>query len=133
MPDCTLVFDLDVGTALTRARCRASTTVLNRRFEDEPLTFHAAVAATYRDLARREPGRVVLVNARGTADEVHVRVLAFGGAPPMSTSQLPWPASRLFPVEWLGVQRLLAKCLVLHASGALPGTLMVVGAPRPRP
>jgi len=76
VPDCTLVFDLDVGTALTRARCRASTTVLNRRFEDEPLTFHAAVAATYRDLARREPGRVVLVNARGTADEVHVRVLA---------------------------------------------------------
>lgn len=46
----------------------------------------------------------------------------------MSTSQLPWPASYLLAAEWIGVQRLLARCAELHASGALPGTLMVVGA-----
>ncbi len=45
----------------------------------------------------------------------------------MSTSQLPWPASTLLPAEWVGVQRLLARCLELNASGTLPGTLLAVG------
>ena len=47
----------------------------------------------------------------------------------MSTSQLPWPSAALEPAGWLGVQRLLARCLELHASGALPATLLLVGAP----
>ena len=47
----------------------------------------------------------------------------------MSTSQLPWPSSTLLPAEWVGVQRLLARCLELNDSGTLPGTLMVVGPP----
>ena len=47
----------------------------------------------------------------------------------MSTSQLPWPSSALLPAGWAGVRRLLGRCLELHAAGALPGTLMVVGAP----
>ena len=47
----------------------------------------------------------------------------------MSTSQLPWPSATLEPAEWLGVQRYLARCLELSASGTLPGTLMIVGAP----
>ncbi|HVN76243.1 MAG TPA: hypothetical protein VMT19_08010 [Thermoanaerobaculaceae bacterium] len=47
----------------------------------------------------------------------------------MSTSQLPWPSSALEPASWLGIQRLLARCLELHASAALPATLMLVGAP----
>ncbi len=46
----------------------------------------------------------------------------------MSTSQLPWPSATLAPSDWRGVRRVLARCLELHASGALPGTLMVVGA-----
>jgi DNA polymerase III delta prime subunit len=46
----------------------------------------------------------------------------------VSTSQLPWPSAALEPAAWLGVQRLLARCLELHASGALPATLLLVGA-----
>jgi hypothetical protein len=45
----------------------------------------------------------------------------------MSTSQLPWPDRVLAPAPWRGVQRLLARCLELDRSGALPGALMLVG------
>jgi len=76
VPDRTLVFRLDVETALARARGRATTTASNRRFEDEELAFHQAVARGYLELAAREPGRVVLVDAAGTVAEVHQRALA---------------------------------------------------------
>jgi dTMP kinase len=79
VPDRTLVFDLDVELALARARYRPSTTADNRRFEDEAIGFHRAVAAAYHDHARREPHRVVLVDARGTAEEVHARAVAAVG------------------------------------------------------
>ena len=76
VPDRTLVFDLDVELALSRARERPSTSADNRRFEDEALAFHRAVAEAYRELARAEPGRVSIVDARGTPEEVHERTLA---------------------------------------------------------
>ena len=76
VPDRTLVFDIDVDVALARARSRLSTTAANRRFEDEAASFHEAVARAYRELARREPHRVVLVDARGTVEDVQARTLA---------------------------------------------------------
>lgn len=76
VPDRTLVLDLPVEVGLPRARSRQSTNAANRRFEDETDGFHRAVASGYRDLAVRHPGRVHLVDARGTVDEVHARVLA---------------------------------------------------------
>ena len=76
VPDRTLVFDIDVALALSRARSRLSTNADNRRFEDEALHFHQAVAAAYRELAAREPSRVVLVDGSGTEDEVGARTLA---------------------------------------------------------
>jgi DNA polymerase III delta prime subunit len=45
----------------------------------------------------------------------------------VSTSQLPWPEGFLAPARWRGIQRLLARCLELHAAGGLPGTIMLVG------
>jgi dTMP kinase len=76
VPDRTLVFDLDVGLALGRARERPDTGPENRRFEDEALAFHRAVAREYLDLAKDEPRRVVVVDANGTPEEVHERTLA---------------------------------------------------------
>ena len=73
-PDRTLVLDLDVETALARARARPTTTASNRRFEDEALEFHRAVAAGYRELAASEPERVRMVDAHGTPAEVFARV-----------------------------------------------------------
>ena len=76
VPDRTLVFDLDVELALGRAKGRPATRPDNRRFEDEALAFHRAVAAAYRSLAADQPGRVVVVDAAGTPEEVHSRVRA---------------------------------------------------------
>ncbi len=75
-PDRTVVLDLPVDEALARARTRTSTTVDNRRFEDEALEFHAAVQRGFRRLAAREPERVRLVDGSGTPEEVFRRVLA---------------------------------------------------------
>jgi dTMP kinase len=75
-PHRTLVLDLPVEVALARARHRPSTTADNRRFEDEALAFHRRVAEAYLRLARCHPDRVRIVNASGTREEVHERVLA---------------------------------------------------------
>jgi len=75
-PDRTVLLDLPVERALARARGRASTTAANRRFEDEELAFHEAVAAGYRGLATREPQRVVVVDAAGDRSRVHARIVA---------------------------------------------------------
>jgi dTMP kinase len=75
-PDLTVVLDLDVGDALPRARSRASTTAANSRFEDEDLAFHQSVAVAFRSLAAAFPERVVLLDATGSPDQVHARVLA---------------------------------------------------------
>lgn len=75
-PDRTVLLDMPVEPALSRARGRASTTAGNRRFEDEELAFHEAVAAGYRRLALREPQRFAIIDATGSRDETHQRVLA---------------------------------------------------------
>jgi dTMP kinase len=83
VPDRTLVFDLGVELALGRARERPGTGPDNSRFEDETLSFHRAVAEAYRQLAREQPERVLIVDARGTPEEVHQRTLAaLGGILP---------------------------------------------------
>jgi dTMP kinase len=75
LPARTVLLDLPVEVALERARSRPSTTASNRRFEDEALAFHRRVADGYRELARREPARVRLVDAAGAPEDVHRRVL----------------------------------------------------------
>lgn len=74
-PDRTILLDLPVEVGLARARSRSSTTAANRRFEEEDDAFHRAVAGGYRELAARHPQRVRLVDARGSTNEVHARVL----------------------------------------------------------
>jgi dTMP kinase len=75
-PDRTVVLDLPVHLALSRARARPSTVASNRRFEDEVEAFHVTVSRAFRELAAAEPARVALVDASGTPDEVHARVLS---------------------------------------------------------
>lgn len=74
-PDRTLVLDLPVEIGLARARARATQTAQNRRFEDERLAFHRAVAEAFRELAVREAGRVRLIDGTGEPAEIHARVL----------------------------------------------------------
>lgn len=74
-PHRTVLLDLPVAEGLARARGRASTTAANCRFEDEDLAFHQAVADAYAELAAREPSRIVVVDGRGTPQQVQRRVL----------------------------------------------------------
>jgi len=77
VPDLTLLFDLDPAAALERARRRdISKTVDETRFEALGLEFHERVRSGYLELARREPGRFVSIDARGAAAEVQARVQA---------------------------------------------------------
>jgi dTMP kinase len=75
-PDLTLLFDIEVDTALDRARHRDATRNIDEtRFEQEDFAFHDRVRTGYLDLARKESQRIVVIDARGTTAEVHQRVL----------------------------------------------------------
>ncbi len=74
-PDLTFLFDIDAGVALERARGRESAAATQlTRFEQEDLAFHERVRAGYLEMARQEPGRFVIVDARGSIEAVHRRV-----------------------------------------------------------
>jgi len=74
-PDRTLVFDMEPGSAVGRARSRNLGTMLREsRFDDEPEPFHDAVREGYWDLARRCPDRVVVIDASGDPDTVFQRL-----------------------------------------------------------
>jgi hypothetical protein len=79
-PDLTILMDSDVATSVDRARRRnrshGKTNASNEnRFERENRAFFTRVRATYLDIATREPGRVALVDARGTPDQTHAKIL----------------------------------------------------------
>jgi dTMP kinase len=76
-PRRTLLFDLDPGAALRRARLRDSergATIDEGRFEAERLEFHERVRAGYLELAAAEPDRFRVVDAGGDMDRVTERV-----------------------------------------------------------
>lgn len=76
-PDRTVLFDLDVETGLGRARARNGSdpaAAAEGRFEEEDLSFHRKIRQGYLELARRFPGRIEVVDAAGSPDEVFARV-----------------------------------------------------------
>ncbi|MDM7997368.1 MAG: dTMP kinase [Acidobacteriota bacterium] len=78
-PDKTVLLDLDVETAIARARTRNAASpaaAAEGRFEAEDLEFHKRVRAAYLDLARQWPQRIRIVDAAGTPDEVFSRIAA---------------------------------------------------------
>ena len=72
-PHCTLLLDLPVAAGLSRARARGSGA---DRFEAETAGFFERVRAGYLDLARREPGRIEIIDASAPLDEVQRRIAA---------------------------------------------------------
>jgi|SRR5579862_2557415 len=80
-PDLTLLLDSNPHASVSRARRRnkrASKTA-NRshdenRFESETRSFFGRVRDGYMAIAKREPGRVVTVDARGTPGQTHARI-----------------------------------------------------------
>ncbi|MEO8328383.1 MAG: dTMP kinase [Candidatus Nanopelagicales bacterium] len=68
VPDLTLVLDIDPQVGLTRFHAPAD------RLEAEPLAFHQRVRQQFLDLAAAAPERYAVIDAGGTADEVHAAV-----------------------------------------------------------
>lgn len=80
-PDLTLLLDCDLSASLNRARHRNLVTSAaghpdENRFEQENWEFFSRVYDAFHAIARREPQRVALIDARGTAEETHRKILA---------------------------------------------------------
>lgn len=82
-PEITILMDSDVAASVDRARRRnRSHSAKNgksksdeNRFEQESRAFFGRVRNAYLAIAKREPARVALVDARGTPQETHRRIL----------------------------------------------------------
>jgi dTMP kinase len=64
-PDLTLILDLPVETGLSRAAARRGA---ETRYEDLPIEFHRRVRAAFLEIAEREPGRCVVIDAAQDID-----------------------------------------------------------------
>jgi dTMP kinase len=73
LPDRTLVLRLDEAEAAARARVRDGNA--GDRIGSRPPSYHAAVDAGFRAMATKEPGRVKIVDADGSAATVTARLL----------------------------------------------------------
>jgi dTMP kinase len=73
MPDLTLIFDLPVEAGLARTKARSGR---ETRFERKGRDFHEKLRQGYLDIARREPGRCVVIDASGDVAAVQAAVLA---------------------------------------------------------
>jgi dTMP kinase len=72
-PDLTLVFDMPVDVGLQRAHERAGSEM---RFESKGLAFHERLREGFLAIARAEPDRCAIIDAKGTLDEVETAVWA---------------------------------------------------------
>jgi dTMP kinase len=73
-PDLTFILDVDVSTARARMLRRVRPAVVVDRMEQEPVEFYERVCAGYRELAKREPDRVVLMDGSQSASEIEHQV-----------------------------------------------------------
>ena len=80
-PDLTILMDSDLTASVERARRRnqgrvGAESCDENRFELENREFFSRVHQAYLEIAKREPERVVVVNARGSPDETQQKILA---------------------------------------------------------
>jgi dTMP kinase len=80
-PELTILMDSDVAASVERARRRnrrrdpTGRGENENRFEQESRAFFGRVRNTYLAIAAREPGRVVLVDASGSAEETRAQIV----------------------------------------------------------
>lgn len=79
-PDLTLLIDSNPQASVNRARRRnqrksSAGQSDENRFEQETRPFFGRVREGFAAIAKREPGRVVMVDARGTPAQTHAKIL----------------------------------------------------------
>jgi dTMP kinase len=73
-PDLTIILDVDVATARARMQRRVRPVVVIDRMEQEPIEFYERVCEGYRELARREPARIRLLDGVRSPDEIETEI-----------------------------------------------------------
>ncbi len=73
-PQRTLLLDLPVEEGLRRARGRSDEP--SSGYDDEDVAFFTRVREGFLDLARREPQRIVVIDASGSREAVHAQMIA---------------------------------------------------------
>jgi dTMP kinase len=73
-PDLTLLFDLSVAESTVRTRRRVESKRTDR-LDIEDAEFHTRVRNAYVEIAKAEPARVKVVDARGSVQETHLAVM----------------------------------------------------------
>ena len=74
IPDLTLLFDLSVAQSAVRTRRRVASKNTDR-LDSEDAEFHTRVRNAYLEIAKAEPGRVKVINARESVQETHEMVM----------------------------------------------------------
>jgi dTMP kinase len=75
-PDLTILMDSDVGSSVRRARRRNKDTENDEsRFEKESQAFFTRVRDGFLEIGRREPQRVVVIDARPAIEVVHKEIV----------------------------------------------------------
>lgn len=73
-PDLTLLFDLSVAESSVRTRRRVESKHTDR-LDIEDAEFHTRVRNAYLEIAKADPARVCVVDARGSVQETHQQVM----------------------------------------------------------
>lgn len=74
-PDLTLFFDIPIEKAIVRASERSDDESKRNRMDREDSEFYGRVREAYHRIADREPKRFKVIDASGSIDEVHQKVL----------------------------------------------------------
>ena len=78
-PDLTLYIDIDLGTALERARERNKDQRTRDRMDEQTVEFHERVRQAYLKLVEANPKRIRIIDGRGRLEDVAERVWAVVG------------------------------------------------------
>jgi dTMP kinase len=72
-PDLTLFFDIEIETAIKRMSDRSHN---KNRMDEETAEFYSRVRAAYLRIAKREPGRFIVIDAERPIHDIHTDVVA---------------------------------------------------------
>ena len=74
-PDLTFFFDVSIDKALLRTKSRSKSGEKINRMDFETTEFYERVRAAYLQIASKEPNRFIIVDANGSVEEIHKRIL----------------------------------------------------------
>ena len=74
-PDLTFILDLPVSVGLSRMKKRYSSSKKIDRIELEKEAFHKKIRQGYLKLAKKEPGRIKVIDANQTHKDIHTEIM----------------------------------------------------------